>query len=171
MKLSRTLTLSAAFLVLLVTNVRASGRLCYYAIIEKVSFEPNEQEPERVQIWGVFSHVQLNYGEPGLQSPKAWVAAARGYFYAQIPPSATDQVKRSIRAEWKDFKSVAGTQQAIAFGDWDTNIDPKAQQLRMRRSDEPKGQPDPYATGTGVVKLAASGNQPRIVEGLKAALK
>ena len=37
--------------------LKASGPLGIYGIVEKVVFEPNEQAPERIQLWGAFAYV------------------------------------------------------------------------------------------------------------------
>jgi hypothetical protein len=43
--------------------------------------------------------------------------ATRGYLYLRIPSTAATAAA-SIRNEWADLKSVAGTGEAVAFGRW-----------------------------------------------------
>jgi hypothetical protein len=66
--------------------------------------EPNEQTPERIKIWGAFS-LAAGRGD-SYQAPEC------GYLYFQIVSGQEKQ----CRAEWADFKRLAGTGQVIAFG-------------------------------------------------------
>ncbi len=98
-------------------HLTASGPLGIYGIIEKVVFEPNEQAPQRIQVWGAFAYVDGTAGESLSISP-----AARGYLYFRLAadgdgPVTSDQLQ-AIKREWADLKSVAGTGQAIGFGHW-----------------------------------------------------
>src|SRR5437879_11685695 len=47
--------LVAGVLLFAAADLIASGPVGIYDIIEKVIFEPNEQAPERIQIWGGFA--------------------------------------------------------------------------------------------------------------------
>src|SRR5688500_8246933 len=100
-----------AFVVLLAgaVNLGASGPLGIYGIVEKVVFEPNEQSPERIQVWGAFAYV-----DGGVGSSLTVSAPKRGYLYFRLGSSADSLVKN----EWADLKSVAGTGQAVGFGRW-----------------------------------------------------
>ena len=90
-------------------HLMASGPLGIYGIVEKVAFEPNETAPERIQVWGAFAYVE------GASAQGLTVTAAkRGYLYFRMNPSQAD----AIRKEWADLKAVAGTAQAIGFGQW-----------------------------------------------------
>ena len=88
----------------------ASGPVGIYAIIEKVIFEPSEQAPERIQIWGAFAVV-----DGGLTRPGATSKPLRGYLYFKLPNGSA---QAATKAEWEDLKSVAGTGQAVGFGNW-----------------------------------------------------
>jgi hypothetical protein len=185
----KTIRIRAAMLVmagLFVTtlNVRASGPASTYAVLERVTFEPNETAPERIQIWGAFSFVQGTARAPFLTSEPQ-----RGSMYFRLPMSATDAQKQTIRKEWADLKSVAGTGQAIAFGNWFYTGDfAQAQSngrilgqnvagydgsadVRVRKDSEPKGEPTVYTTGAGLVKLPATGSHATVVAQMKALLK
>ena len=88
----------------------ASGPVGFYGIIEKVVFEPSEKAPERIQIWGAFAVVDGGPARPGATSKPL-----RGYLYFKLPDGSD---RAAARTEWMDLKSVAGTGQAIGFGNW-----------------------------------------------------
>jgi hypothetical protein len=179
--------LTLVLLVLLAgaVNLRASGPLGIYGIVEKVIFEPNEQSPERIQVWGAFAYVEGGVGAQGLTIS----AAKRGYLYFRLDGSA-DAV---VRNEWADLKSVAGTGQAVGFGRWGYiggfgGLNPDAAtrnppyilerapgnprtDLRVRPAAEPPTAPALYQTDSGVVKLSETGSHAAIVKQLKAALR
>src|SRR5688572_15822526 len=67
-----------------------------YCLVDKVILEPAET-PERAQVWGVCA--LANQSDWYFQTPSA------GYFYYTVPSTRAD----SVRKEWQDLKSVAGT--------------------------------------------------------------
>lgn len=181
-----------AFVVVLAGAVHlgASGPLGIYGIVEKVVFEPNEQSPERIQVWGAFAYVD------GVGAQSLTVSAAkRGYLYFRVLGSAseTEQSIKLVRNEWNDLKSVAGTGQAVGFGRWGYiggfgALQPDATSrtppymyehalgnprtdLRVRPASETPAAPALYQTDSGVVKLSESGSHAAIVKQLKAALR
>jgi len=166
----------------------ASGPVGIYGIVEKVVFEPNEQTPERIQIWGAFAFHD--------DSAQASTIAKRGYLYFAFPESATDSMKQTIRREWADLKSVAGTGQAVAFGRWGyigaleglqsdqrvatTGMPPyilspdpgrPRNDVRVRPETETGNPPAVYVTDAGIVKLSPDGSNAAIVKALRDALK
>lgn len=185
--------LIVAFVVLLAgaAHLGASGPLGIYGIVEKVVFEPNEQSPERVQVWGAFAYV-----DGGVGSSLAVSAPKRGYMYFRLVPATqggTDQSVTLVRNEWADLKSVAGTGQAVGFGRWGYigrfgGLQPDTSSrnppyilerapgnpltdLRVRPASEAPTAPALYQTDSGVVKLSESGSHAAIVKQLKAALR
>ena len=179
MKTSRAIL--AVGLLLGAADLRASGPLGIYGIVERVVFEPNDSAPERIQVWGAFAYVD---GAQGVTvSP-----AKRGYMYFRMDPSKVDAIKK----EWADLKSVAATGQAIGFGRWGyigafpalqpdarTNNPPyilenngrnELTDLRVRPSSESPANPALYQTNTGIVKLSETGSHADIVRQLKDAL-
>jgi hypothetical protein len=166
-------------MVLTAINVSASGPAGVFAVVEKVVFEPNEQAPERLQLWGAFAFVAGGIQGTFTAPPQ------RGYLYFSIPASATPQQRETIRKEWADLKSVAGTPQGVAFGDWFYVGD--FSNANNREIYAPNGtgitgvivhtnaasRPAPvaYTLNTGVVKLAATGTHAAAVEQLRALLK
>lgn len=176
------LVLSFIILVIASAQLFASGAVGIYAVIEKVVLEPSEAAPERIQIWGAFTLVEGS----------TTLTPQRGYMYFSLPPGNTGQ-RQAVLTEWKDLKSVAGTGEAVAFGQVgyigafkDELLSrpagmppyllvPTDRQLAARNIVRPESQtvtsPDYYITNVGVTKLAATGNLAGVVEKLKAALK
>jgi hypothetical protein len=156
----------------------ASGPAGIYGIVEKVVFEPNEQAPERIQIWGAFAYVGgLTQTELGFADVK------KGYLYFVDPVRS-----EIIRKEWRDLKAIAGTGQAIGFGNWTytgalpTQPGDRAPHgfylpggyvidLRVRPASEPPASPASYAVNAGIIKLSSEGSHSEIVKLLKDALK
>lgn len=184
---TRKLILACVVLLAGAVHLGASGPLGIYGIVEKVVFEPNEQSPERIQVWGAFAYVDGGVGQSLTVS-----AAIRGYLYFRLE-AGTDQSIKLIRNEWADLKSVAGTGQAVGFGRWGyiggfgglqpdrTSRNPPyilerapgnpLTDLRVRPASEKAGMPALYQTDSGVVKLSESGSHAAIVKQLKAALR
>ena len=92
---------------LLTTQSVASTRVGIYAIIDDVTFEPSDFEPERVRISGVF--VVPRPISSGLHEPPV-----RGYLYFRLNPDAP----MSTRTDWKALQKVAGTGQVVGFGQY-----------------------------------------------------
>ena len=178
----------AACMFAMVTAVLvASGPIGVYGIVEKVVLEPSASAPERIQVWGAFAYADIGGG------PVAFSAAKRGYMYFRMPADASPAALETIKKEWADLQSVAGTGQAIAFGKWgyiggfgglqpDTRSNrppyilenapgnPQTD-LRVRPASEPPAGPAQYQTNAGIVKLADTGSHAAIVQQLKDALK
>jgi hypothetical protein len=90
-----------------------SGAVGIFGIIERVAFEPNDRAPDRIKVWGAFAYV--DGGTSGFTiSP-----AKRGFLYFKLSSRSLDSTTiRPTRAEWNDLKAVAGTGQAVGFGQW-----------------------------------------------------
>src|SRR5882724_9007830 len=67
-----------------------------YAIVDKVEFEPDENSPERIRIWGVFV-------VPVAMSSGQYTTPQRGYLYFRIAPGMEQVAKQ----EWSDLKNLA----------------------------------------------------------------
>lgn len=99
--------IGAALVVVLLfgAGAWASDPAGVYAIVDKVVLEPNDAQPERIQIWGTFAMAK---GDRGDQYEKP----VRGFLYFTVPQGKGD----TARKEWADLKKVAGTGQCVAFG-------------------------------------------------------
>jgi hypothetical protein len=177
-------TLAIVGILVATAHLTASGPLGVYGIVEKVVVEPSEAAPERIQVWGAFAYVEGPGGQGLSVSP-----AKRGYMYFRMDPAKTDIIKK----EWADLKAIAGTGQAIGFGQWfyiggfgalqpDTrsNMPPyilehnpsnQPTDLRVRPASEPPASAALYQTNAGIVKLSETGGHAAIVKQLKDALK
>lgn len=181
----------AALLGAAVVQLGASGPLGIYGIVEKVVFEPNEQDAERIQVWGAFAYV-----DGGVGSSLTVSAPKRGYLYFRLHNAAAggiEAVTKLVRNEWADLKSVAGTGQAVGFGRWgyiggfgglepgvasgnppyilERSAGNPRTDLRVRPANEPPAAPALYQTDSGVVKLSDTGSHAAIVKQLKALLR
>ena len=178
MKIMKALLVLTVLLCPLVLS--ASGPIGVYAMIDKVVFEPNDQSPNRVQVWGAFAYVDGGTGGTTISEIQ------RGYMYF-----ATDgPASAAVLNEWKDLKTVAGTGKAVGFGRWlysgpfqNLKLGASPENLphifsganmtdmRIRPASETPGKPALYQTNSGVVKLTDSGSHADIVRRLQAALK
>ena len=181
----RSWCLLAASLVLSAPVVSASGPIGIYGLIDKVVFEPNEANAERVQLWGAFAYVEGGATVANGASP-----VRRGYLYFRLDPAISPQQRDVVRNEWTDLKTVAGTGQVVGFGRWGYiggfgGLDPAVRSsnppyilemypgrgemtdMRVRPPTEAPASPAVYQTDTGVVKISAEGNHAAIVKALK----
>jgi hypothetical protein len=191
MSIARLAATAAFALITASLTLYASGRMAFYAVIDKVVLEPNEQAPTRIQLWGAFAYGDLT---PSTMTPQKTASAVRrGHVYFKLPD---DQAARQAAlAEWRDLKSVAGTGQAVAFGLWGygsyfSEIDPykapgqlairsvatsprgiigEPVALQIRDARDLLGEPVEYTPNEGVVRLPESGSRAEIVRALKTA--
>jgi hypothetical protein len=125
---------------------QASDFVAVYALIDKVTFEPSADKPERIQISGVFA----------IASPMCcslYQPAQRGYLYFTLPATKPDLA----RMEWADLKAVAGTHQVVSFG-----VRTLQEGLRVRKSDEKPSAPDVYVLGNGITPDRSNTDYPPI---------
>ena len=85
----------------------ASTRVAIYAIVDDITFEPSDFEPERVWISGVFVVPQPI--SSGLHQPPA-----RGHLYFDLHAENPD----GTRADWIALRAAAGTGQVVGFGEY-----------------------------------------------------
>jgi hypothetical protein len=130
-----TALLGAAMLCLASSTASASDPVGVYAYVDKVVLEPSDGQPERIQIWGGFA-VAEGRGD-------TYAAAKRGYMYYSVKPGEEE----ICRKEWNDLKSLAGSEQFVAFG---TRHKPKG---TVRAADAKPEKPDVYPTGFGLTKI------------------
>ena len=129
----------------------ASDPIGLYAVIDKVVVEPAQGQPQRIQIWGSFALAdtsnQDDYG-----------TAQKGYLYYSCPASQ----EATCKNEWSDLQSVAGKGVGVGFGGRYDRLG------RVRAAAAKPESPDVYPIRMGVVKMGTRGNQPAIIEKLKA---
>ena len=119
----------------------ASGPIAVYALVDKVTLEPNADKPERIRISGVFI--------TAAERADVYSAPQRGYLYLALPGPNRDLALR----EWSDLKSIAGSRQVVGVGSsWGAKV-------RVRKIDEEAKSPDDYPMGNGLVKI--NSDQPR----------
>lgn len=114
----RRLTIAAPALALLALGAHPSvvkDGTGVYAIIDRVVFEPDARNPERVQLWGVFRVADTFAIEDGRVSRMTFGGfhpVVRGYMYFEVNPDHP----RLSRQEWWEFARHAGTGEPVAFG-------------------------------------------------------
>jgi hypothetical protein len=122
-------------------ELRASGPIAAYAIVENVVMEPNDTTPDRIQVWGVFML------ETSPQS-SSYASPQRGYLYYKLP---SNNDAKATRAVWADLKKVAGTGTTIGFGSGSTSVATGAG--RVRKVTETPGNPDAFPIGNPVISM------------------
>jgi hypothetical protein len=108
MKSALILVVVALLLSLTTASVIAkNATIGIYAVIDKVTFEPDGPSPNFIRISGVFViPVPISSGQ--YKSPQ------RGYLYFRIRPG----MEQTTRKDWNELKTVAGTGRAVGFGQY-----------------------------------------------------
>jgi hypothetical protein len=182
MKLFKTM-LALVSLAVLAQTLVASTPVGLYALIDRVVLEPNDQSPERIQVWGSFALV-----DRGIDAARGTTKPKKGYLYFEMPPLATAAEVAAVRREWADLRAVAGTNQGVAFGSYryvgafddkttmyvavriGVNTWEREEVLVHPPSRRPSG-PVAYVTNTGIVKLPATGSHAAVLSALKSSLQ
>jgi hypothetical protein len=176
------------------TSLLASGATSIYAIVSKVVLEPNEKAPERIQIWGAFTLVD---GGSRIHSGGQTLTPQKGYLYFALDPKFSPAQREAALKEWADFMSIAGTGQAVAFGQlgyigafsdelinrpagmppyvlipFNTPYGPVGSfaENPIRKESTP-AKPTIYPLNTGLTKLSRTGNLADVVKKLEETLK
>ena len=131
---------------------KASDSVGIYVLVEKVVMEPNEDKPERIQVWGVFSLAKQAEVKDGKWDE--YGAPVRGYMYFSLAKGDKGEGE-ACRKEWADLKSVAGKNECIGFGRRWTVIGGRAKIYdgTVRKVTEKPDKPDIYPIGWGLHKL------------------
>lgn len=104
--------------------------LLNYALIDRVLVEPDEEQPERIQVWGVFVFARPD---------GSFAAPQRGYLYFRLPDQGPAYLPaRQQEYAWKD---LAGNHQVSTF--YLSSADNSAD-LRVRPPEETPNTPDGY---------------------------
>src|SRR2546426_4927615 len=128
-------TLLLALVGIGASRALASDPVGIYALVDKVVFEPNETNPERIQVWGAFA-IAEGYGY-------TYKNAERGYLYYK----ANSEKPAACRNESTDLKTVAGTGQIVAFGSRYT------EKGKLRKKETKPENPDVYPVAMGLTKV------------------
>jgi hypothetical protein len=118
------------------TAIPYSDPIGVYALIDKVVFEQNREEPRTIQIWGAFVLASKD-------DRNSYDAPTRGYLYFTCKPGR----EATCLKEWADLKAAAGTHQVIGFGGRDM---PRP---RLRKSVDKPSDPDEYPLNFGLVRM------------------
>ena len=132
-------------LALSLGTAHASDWVAVYALVDKVILEPDADNPEQIQIWGVFATAKPN-------DRNLYDAPRRGYLYFKLP----QEKKNLARNEWSDFKGIAGKRKVVGFGNRYT------MKLTVRKADEKPKAPDVYEVELGVVKDRSDTDYPPV---------
>ena len=124
------------FAALSLSVAQASDFTGAYARIEKVTYEPSADKPERIKIQGVFA-----MSTPA--NPRDYMAPKRGILYFSLP--ADQRAAQQVLREWADLKAAEGTGRIIAAGSRGLFT-----RVRVRGLDEKLGEPDVYTAAQGL---------------------
>jgi hypothetical protein len=127
-------------LVVLAGAARASDPVGIYALVQKVVLEPEDDKPERAQVWGVFRFAVKNAGDE-------YSAPVYGHLDYGLAPGKADDTRR----EWADLKKAAGTGQVVAFA---SRYGPKG---TPHKASEKVDKPEAYPIADGLHKLDSEG--------------
>jgi len=135
----------------------ASGPIGVYALVDKVTFEPSADHPERIRMSGVFviSSVPDGCGSPSNPCSTSYSSPQKGYLYFSLPKQNADQALR----EWQDVKSLAGKGDVFGFGSgWFRN------DAKVRKEGDPQEPPQVWPiNNTGVVVVPATQTQAKVL--------
>jgi hypothetical protein len=155
------------------TPLLADGPVGVYAMVQKVVMEPNEQMPSRIQIWGVFVWV-----DGGVKTPGPINLPQRGYLYFKLPENPAQAA--AAKMQWGEIKTLAGTSQVIAFGNWnyagpfeDLYIPApgNSEEVRVRKQNETPAKAITYPAGMGLMKIANDKSHADLINLMKAFLQ
>jgi hypothetical protein len=104
-----------ALVTLAATPSVAKDGVGVYALIDRVVFEPDPGNPERVQLWGIFrvaDTFRIEDGKLTRITLTGFQPVARGHMYFELNPDHPAET----RSEWRQIARQAGTGRPIAFG-------------------------------------------------------
>ena len=134
--------LAVALLALLMT-AQASGPVAVFALIEKVTFEPSADKPERIVLTGLFTTSRLSANNDTL-----YEGPQKGSMYYSLPTGADRQ---RVLNEWQDLKSIAGSRQVVGYGaSW------AGHSGVVRKDGEGLGTPNDWPTQNGIIRVDAA---------------
>ena len=131
----RFVLLAALASPLFASHARVSDPVGVYAVVDRVIVEGDTANPSAIQVWGAFA---ISDGTSG----DGYLPAQVGYLY--YAPNPTN--RPATLAEWRDLRSVAGTQKAVGLGGR------YFKNGRVRPASERPSAPDVYPLGIGLQK-------------------
>src|SRR5262245_22370377 len=131
------------------TAIAKRATIGIYGIVDRVEFEPSDDAPERILIWGAFV-VPVPMSSGKYKSPQ------RGHLYFKIRPGMEQVVKQ----DWAELKVLAGSRRAVGFGQYwvpnpsDASGNPHHSLVVTVRDDAEGESPDVYPLphARGIVK-------------------
>jgi hypothetical protein len=149
MRTLRVMTLSTVVVFLLAQlSLAKNANIGIYGIVDRVVFEPDQDVPERIQIWGLFV-------VPMPISSGLYKAPQRGVLYFSIPSDR----KEIARKEWMELSKLAGSGQILGFTQYwvgnpsDPQGNPHKSLVIQVHKNLPLASPDAYPLGIGVLEI------------------
>jgi hypothetical protein len=105
----------AAVVAIAASPVALKDPVGVYGVLDRVVFEPDATNPERVQLWGVFAlsnTVDVEDGKVTRVDVHSFHPAKAGYLYYMVNPRDAG----ASRADWNALARLAGTGEPVAFG-------------------------------------------------------
>ena len=87
--------------------IAKNGTIGIYAVIDQVTFEPDDPSLNFIRISGVFV-------VPVPMSSGIYKSPQRGFLYFQIPSG----MEQTVRKDWNELKSIAGTREVVGFAQY-----------------------------------------------------
>ena len=149
-----------AFAVLHVPAAAAPSELVgIYTVVERVVLEPDDRNPQRIQLWGAFA------------TNRTRANPQKGYMYFMLPNSQ----RAAALKEWSDFKNLAGTGRVVSFGtsffgsanQSDADAHYYAALGRVRNASEKPQSPDVYPLNPGLSTISDSALSAALLKALE----
>ncbi len=107
LKVASRIVFTCLAMAVMATQAVGSARFGIFAIIDDVTFEPSEYEPERVLLSGIFT-VPAPVSSGLHQSP------SRGRLYFSL----NEEAPVATRFDWEALQAASGTGQVVGFGQY-----------------------------------------------------
>jgi hypothetical protein len=125
-----------------------------YGVVDRVVFEPDATNPQRIQIWGVFAVAktfEVRDAEILGIDLQSFRPARRGYLYYAV--NANDVAR--TRQDWSRLSEAAGTGEPVAFGSRVPPAAPQRDQPQARMSLEDTAEAMRWERHNGRIRRAA----------------
>lgn len=149
-RIARLLVGIAILLGFATATARASDPIGVFALVDKVTIQPTPENPQTIQIWGVFCLAKK-------ETRNEYHPPKRGYLYYALPGDKPE----AARKEWNDLRQIAGTGAIIGFASRYKPIG------TVHLADAPPKKPLPYPVGFGMVRADARSSEYPPVKALR----